>query len=85
MAEFCVGHKTVPAILSEDSPSFSLFSFFFTFTAVVVSVRSLGEHLKFEFICGEVNQELSKIRLRSDNRPSEFPRKFTRIWLSNIP
>ncbi|KII90183.1 hypothetical protein PLICRDRAFT_40377 [Plicaturopsis crispa FD-325 SS-3] len=53
--------------------------------SVVDSVRSLGKHLQCEFICGEINQELSKVRLGSDTRPNHFPKLFTRIWLSNIP
>jgi hypothetical protein len=52
---------------------------------VVNAVKLLGDRLQCEFIAGEVNQELSKVRLGTDSRPKHFPRKWTRIWLSNIP
>jgi hypothetical protein len=67
----------------QESPTLSYAIAFFD--AVVDAVKALGSSLQLEFICGEVNQELAKIRLCTDNRPANFPKKFTRIWLSNIP
>lgn len=52
---------------------------------VVDAVKFLGSQLQCEFIAGEINQELSKVRLGTDTRPKHFPRNWTRIWLSNIP
>ena len=66
-----------------ESPAYSYAASFFN--AVVDSIKTLGDNLKVELICGEVNHELAKIRLGTDSRPAEFPKKFTRIWLSNIP
>ena len=51
-----------------------------------------------EVICGELIDELRKMKLRDStprsgdsnlhgipSRPQEFPRSYARIWLSNIP
>lgn len=67
----------------QESPTLSYTMAFFD--AVVHAVKTLGPSLQLEFICGEVNQELAKIRLLTDSRPTNFPMLFTRIWLSNIP
>ncbi|KAF8958545.1 hypothetical protein BDZ97DRAFT_1906448 [Flammula alnicola] len=53
-----------------ESPTFSYLATFFD---------------AIELLCGEVNSELSKIRSGTDSRPKDFPKKFTRVWLSNIP
>ena len=67
----------------QESPTFSYTIAFFD--AVVHAVKALGPSLQLEFICGEVNHELAKMRLLTDGRPANFPRQFTRVWLSNIP
>jgi hypothetical protein len=67
----------------KDSPTMSYMLAFLD--CVVDTVKLLGNRLQCEFIAGEINQELSKIRLGTDNRPMQFPPKWTRIWLSNIP
>jgi hypothetical protein len=77
------GVRTESEKSQKESPTFSYTSAFFD--AVVDTVKALGPSLQLEFICGEVNQELAKIRLHTDSRPANFPSKFTRIWLSNIP
>ena len=64
-------------------PSFAHVSSFFD--AVVDAIKVLKGSIQLEFIVGEINQELSKIRLGTDTRPSHFTKQFTRIWLSNIP
>jgi len=66
-----------------DSPTMAYMLNFLD--GVVDAVKSLGNNLQCEFIAGEINQELSKVRLGTDSRPNQFPRKWTRIWLSNIP
>ncbi|PBK66932.1 hypothetical protein ARMSODRAFT_1020905 [Armillaria solidipes] len=38
-----------------------------------------------ELLQGDVSQELMKMAHGIDNRPSNFPRTFTRMWLSNVP
>jgi hypothetical protein len=67
----------------KDSPTMA---YMFTFLdGLVDAVKLLGNKLQCEFIAGEINQELSKVRLGTDTRPKHFPREWTRIWLSNIP
>lgn len=65
------------------SPAFSYLVTFFE--ATVAAAKAMKDHLRIEFMGGEINAQLSKISLGVDRRPAEFPRKFTRIWLSNIP
>jgi len=69
--------------LIRDSPTMAYM--LTLFDGVVDAVKLLGNKLQCEFIAGEINQELSKVRLGTDTRPKHFPRKWTRIWLSNIP
>ncbi|KDR73934.1 hypothetical protein GALMADRAFT_250621 [Galerina marginata CBS 339.88] len=66
-----------------ESPSFSHVATFFD--SVIDAIQLMKGNFQIEMICGEVNQELSKVRLGTDSRPPSFPKKFTRIWLSNIP
>lgn len=67
----------------KQCPTFAHVSAFFD--AVVDTIKVLKGSIQVEFIVGEVNQELSKVRLGTDTRPSHFTKQFTRIWLSNIP
>ncbi|KAF9526017.1 hypothetical protein CPB83DRAFT_896481 [Crepidotus variabilis] len=56
------------------------------FGGVMDVVKNLKSRLKVEILCGEINSELSKMRLGTDKtRPPDFPRKFMRMWVSNIP
>jgi hypothetical protein len=67
-----------------DAPAFSHVSAFFD--EVVKSLVALRGRVKLEMLCGELTQELSKMKLRSDQtRPTEFPRLYSRAYLSNIP
>ncbi|KIJ65506.1 hypothetical protein HYDPIDRAFT_130715 [Hydnomerulius pinastri MD-312] len=67
-----------------DSPAFQHISSFFD--GVVEALKILKDCVKLEFHKGEMTQELSKMRFDSDHtRPTEFPRTFTRAWLSNVP
>ncbi|KAJ7147614.1 hypothetical protein C8R43DRAFT_1010132 [Mycena crocata] len=67
-----------------DAPSVGNFADLFERAAEALNV--LKGQVKLEFICGELTQELLKIRVGGDHaRPAEFPRKFKRGHLSNIP
>lgn len=56
------------------------------FRAVAQSLKLLGSHVKIEVLCGSLNEEVAKMRLKSDTeRPETFPRLYTRMWLSNVP
>ncbi|KAF9026023.1 hypothetical protein BDZ89DRAFT_1067865 [Hymenopellis radicata] len=67
-----------------DCPSFSILSMFFD--GVVEAIANLKGHLTLELLQGDLNEELVKMQNGDDvTRPQSFPRKYTRIWLSNVP
>lgn len=69
---------------NSDAPSFSVVSTFFT--AVVDSLRSLHGRITLDIVQGDVTQELMRSRLREESlAPNRMPRKYTRMWLSNVP
>lgn len=52
----------------------------------VAAALTLGSCITIELICGGLSEELAKMRFKGDlTRPTEFPRKYTRMWLSNVP
>ncbi|KAH9903204.1 hypothetical protein C8Q73DRAFT_673716 [Cubamyces lactineus] len=56
------------------------------FEVVATAIRGLEGHLTVELIAGGLSEELAKMRYKGDTtRPAEFPRKYTRMWLSNVP
>ncbi|KAI0658112.1 hypothetical protein C8Q70DRAFT_201642 [Cubamyces menziesii] len=56
------------------------------FEQVATAIRGLDGHLTVELIAGGLSEELAKMRCKGDTtRPAEFPRKYTRMWLSNVP
>ncbi|KAJ7777182.1 hypothetical protein B0H16DRAFT_1360889 [Mycena metata] len=67
-----------------DAPSYG--NFVDLFEKVAGALSSLKGQIKFEFLCGELTQELSKMRFGSDDtRPADFPQIYTRGHLSNVP
>ncbi|KAI0366581.1 hypothetical protein BV20DRAFT_1124210 [Pilatotrama ljubarskyi] len=56
------------------------------FEEVAAALRGLRGRVVVELICGGLSEELAKMRFGGDvTRPKEFPRKYTRMWLSNVP
>lgn len=56
------------------------------FQEVAAAMKTLGSRITIELICGGLSEELAKMRFKGDlTRPKEFPRKYTRMWLSNVP
>ena len=56
------------------------------FESVAEALNALDGRVKLEVLSGDVLKELQKMQLGGDyTRPADFPRKFTRMWLSNIP
>ncbi|KAI0657611.1 hypothetical protein C8Q70DRAFT_1055762 [Cubamyces menziesii] len=50
------------------------------------ALKGLAGHLTVELLCGGLSEELAKMQWGADvTRPKEFPRKYTRMWLSNVP
>lgn len=81
--QFCkrMGHLDDPI---PDAPSFSIVSSFFS--AVVESLRYMKNRVTLEFVQGDVTQELTRLRLREESStPNATPRRYTRMWLSNVP
>ncbi|KAJ7708983.1 hypothetical protein B0H17DRAFT_1124763 [Mycena rosella] len=67
-----------------DAPSFG--NFVDLFDKVAEAMKSLKGQVKLEFLCGELMQELSKMRFGGDHtRPADFPRMYKRAHLSNVP
>ncbi|KAI0672199.1 hypothetical protein C8Q78DRAFT_971550 [Trametes maxima] len=56
------------------------------FEEAAAAIKGLVGHLTVEMICGGLSEELVKMRFGADTtRPEHFPRKYTRMWLSNVP
>lgn len=70
--------------LAHGPGAFSVVSGFFRH--VVDAVRKLGEGLKIELVLEDVVSGLPKL-ISGDlgERPVNFPVRFTRMWLSNVP
>ncbi|KAJ7036536.1 hypothetical protein C8F04DRAFT_953716 [Mycena alexandri] len=67
-----------------DAPSYG--NFVDLFEKVAAALSSLKGQVKFEFLCGELTQELSKMRFGGDDtRPADLPRIYTRGHLNNVP
>lgn len=67
-----------------DTVTYEVASTFFE--GVAHAIRGLRGRITVELVCGGLSEELAKMRLGGDiNRPPAFPRKYTRMWLSNVP
>ena len=56
------------------------------FEAAAAALKAMGSKVTLELICGGLSEELAKMRFKGDlTRPATFPRKYTRMWLSNVP
>lgn len=69
--------------VDKNYPSFSVGEVFFD--AVVTALRALKGRVVLEVIQDDLSAALSKIRVGAVARPADFPRKFMRMWLSNVP
>ncbi|TCD61538.1 hypothetical protein EIP91_008282 [Steccherinum ochraceum] len=49
------------------------------------ALQDMKGHIRIEALTGDLNGELAKMWLGDDTRPADYPRKFTRGWLSNVP
>lgn len=88
MADFNNRHDPValkkPSI-SMDTLTYEVAGAFFE--GVSKAIGGLRGRITVELICGGLSEELAKMRLGGDvsDRPPEFPKKYTRMWLSNVP
>ncbi|KDQ54577.1 hypothetical protein JAAARDRAFT_196488 [Jaapia argillacea MUCL 33604] len=85
IAQFLKRFKNLP----EPLPGTELGSFHHVtqfFSLVSESLKALKDKLKIELIVGEVTTDLIKITSGDlFGREDGFPRKYTRMWLSNVP
>ncbi|EIW51999.1 uncharacterized protein TRAVEDRAFT_136302 [Trametes versicolor FP-101664 SS1] len=73
-----------PAKNNADTTAWDIFSTFFD--EIVNALKGLKGHITVELIAGGLSEELAKMRLGGDGtRPANFPTKYTRMWLSNVP
>lgn len=76
--------ESVQGDVERDYPAFSVGETFFD--AVVDALKALKGRIILEVIHDDLSSGLLKIRAgATDSRPAEFPKKFTRMWLSNVP
>jgi hypothetical protein len=67
-----------------ESPAFTHTMRFFH--GAVDALKALERKVTLEIVCGGVMEELGRMRLGTDTeRPAQFPRTFTRAYLSNVP
>ncbi|KAI0719797.1 hypothetical protein C8T65DRAFT_826784 [Cerioporus squamosus] len=67
-----------------DTLTFDVCSTFFE--DVAAALKALENHILLEFRIGELCEELTIMRCGGDGmRPDEFPKKYMRMWLSNVP
>ncbi|THU91070.1 hypothetical protein K435DRAFT_968380 [Dendrothele bispora CBS 962.96] len=70
--------------LDKDCPSYSVISSFFD--AVVDALKAMKGKIQLEILAGDMCQTLLAMKLGTDSsRPESFPRKYLRIWQSNVP
>ncbi|KAK0437373.1 hypothetical protein EV421DRAFT_1828683 [Armillaria borealis] len=80
---FGVNSKLLTTV-DRNNPAFSVAMFFFD--AVVNAIKDMRGRLILEFLLGDVSQQLAKVNFDTDSsRPMDFPKTFTRMWLSNVP
>jgi hypothetical protein len=72
--------------LDRDCPSYSIVASFFD--AVIDGLKVMKGKIQLEIIEGDMCQVLLGMNLGTGIdrlRPAHFPRKFLRIWQSNVP
>ncbi|KAK7681418.1 hypothetical protein QCA50_015510 [Cerrena zonata] len=80
---FCARFSLMDKI-NGDHPSFHICSTFFE--AVVNGLIDIKHRMTLEILHGELAKEMVKMKQGVDTeRPVKFPRRYTRVWLSNIP
>ncbi|TFK84368.1 hypothetical protein K466DRAFT_654782 [Polyporus arcularius HHB13444] len=56
------------------------------FEETAAALKALADRITLEVLCGGLSEELYKMHVKADTaRSKEFPRKYTRMWLSNVP
>ncbi|RDX52492.1 hypothetical protein OH76DRAFT_1480607 [Lentinus brumalis] len=56
------------------------------FEKAAAALKAMESKVILEFMQGEICEELAQMRCdRDTTRPRKFPKKYTRMWLSNVP
>ena len=56
------------------------------FTEVAAALKTLESKVTIEIVCDGLSEELVKMQMGTDSHRAEhFPRKYNRMWLSNVP
>ncbi|KAJ7701605.1 hypothetical protein B0H14DRAFT_3032142, partial [Mycena olivaceomarginata] len=77
-------HPLSNSPFSSDSPAFGHVAAFFD--SVIIALQSLGSKLHLEFIHGDIQSQLLRMRAYPEDRVVQnLPIAYTRMWLSNVP
>ncbi|KAJ6451125.1 hypothetical protein C8R47DRAFT_1170433 [Mycena vitilis] len=84
LAAFHERHRITPFKLLEGSPAFGYVTGFFD--CVIAAIKALDGKLMLEFIHGDLQSELLRMRtLPVLRQASHLPVKYSKMWLSNVP
>ncbi|RDX52493.1 hypothetical protein OH76DRAFT_161993 [Lentinus brumalis] len=73
-----------PSVIEMRKTAWDVFNPYFE--EVAAALKALESNVVLEFTMGELCAELAKMRHSNDTgRPRDFPTKYTRMWLSNVP
>ncbi|KAJ6496322.1 hypothetical protein C8R45DRAFT_1132445 [Mycena sanguinolenta] len=84
VATFQKNHPVSNSVFNQDSPAFGYVTAFFD--SAVIALQSLGSKVCFDFIYGDIQSQLLRMRAYPEDRITQnLPIKYTRTWLSNVP
>jgi hypothetical protein len=84
IAAFQRRHPVSACVFNKDSPAFGYVTNFFD--SVIIAIQSLGPKLLLEFIHGDIQSRLLRMRAHPEARVAQnLPVKYTKMWLSNVP
>lgn len=78
-----VKSRNIDARINQDCPTYSVIS---VFDAVVDALIALKGRIRFELIQADIDISAAFVKMRIEldvSRPVHFPRKYSRMWLSN--
>jgi hypothetical protein len=76
---------STPKVVGNGPPSPSYAHVTAFFGGVVEALNVMKDQVTLELLCGELTQELSRMRFGGhEDRPETFPTEYTRAYLSNV-
>ncbi|KAI0772968.1 hypothetical protein BD413DRAFT_492417 [Trametes elegans] len=86
VAEFNDRANANKSLIKHDAGTLAWDTFKTFFEDRSAALHGLGDHVNVEMICGGLSEKLAKMNFKGGlTRPAHFPRKYTRMWLSNVP